>query len=145
MYLVSSCLAGVNCRYDGTNSLDENIFNLVKEGRAIALCPEMLGGLIIPREPCEIIQTVDKEEKVISKSGKDFTNFYLKGAIKTLKICKICRVEIAILKSRSPSCGYGMIYDGTFEGKFIEGNGLTSKMLSANGIRIFNEENWIYT
>jgi uncharacterized protein YbbK (DUF523 family) len=144
MYLVSSCLAGIDCRFNGANNLDVKIAKLVKEGTAIALCPEVLGGLPIPREPCEIIQTSDKKRKVISKSGKDFTKFYLKGAVKTYKICKICGVEKAILKSRSPSCGYGKIYDGTFKGKLIEGNGLTSELLSKNGIEIFNEENWTY-
>jgi uncharacterized protein YbbK (DUF523 family) len=142
MYLVSSCLSGVNCRFNGTNALDKKIKKLTEEGKAITLCPEVLGGLSIPREPCEIIKTGDNKKKVISRSGKNLTENYLKGALITLQICKTCGVEKAILKSRSPSCGYGMIYDGTFGGRLIQGNGVTADLLSKNGIRIFNEENW---
>jgi len=142
MYLISACLVGVNCRYNGKNALDERLVELIESGKAIAVCPEVLGDLPIPREPCEIIKTGDKTQKVISESGKDYTKNYLKGAAKTLEICKIIGIEKAILQSRSPSCGYGKIYDGTFKGKLIEGNGVTAELLDKNGIKVFNEENW---
>lgn len=142
MYLISACLVGINCRYNGTNTLDERLVELIRSGKAIAVCPEVLGRLPIPREPCEIIKTKDGRQKIISKSGKDYTNAYLEGANKTLKICNIIGIKKAILQSRSPSCGYGQIYDGTFSGKLIIGNGLTAKILNENGITIFNEENW---
>lgn len=143
MYLISACLVGVNCRYNGTNTLDEKLRRLVEDGKAIPVCPEVMGDLPIPREPCEVKKTGDKVKEVIGQSGKEYTNFFLKGAEKTLEICKIIGIEKAILQSRSPSCGYGKIYDGTFSGKLIEGNGVTAELLAENGIKVFNEKNWI--
>jgi len=142
MYLISACLVGINCRYNGTNTLDQKLMELMEEGKAIAVCPELLGKLPIPREPCEIIITKDGKRKVVSQSGEDYTYEYLEGAKKTLEICKVIGIEKAILQSRSPSCGYGKIYDGTFSSKLIEGNGLTAGILSKNGLKVFNEENW---
>ncbi len=142
MYLISACLVGVNCRYNGENTLDERLVGLIESGEAIAVCPEVLGDLPIPREPCEIIKTGDEIQKVISQSAKDYTKNFFKGAEKTLEICKIIGIKKAILQSRSPSCGYGKIYDGTFSGTQIEGNGVTAELLDKNGIKVFNEENW---
>lgn len=142
MYLISACLVGVNCRYNKKNTVIRDLVDLIEEGKAIAVCPEVLGGLIIPREPCEIILTKDGK-KVVSQSGVDYTEAYLKGAVKTLELCRILEIDKAILQSRSPSCGYGEIYDGTFSRKLVEGNGLTAELLSENGIRVFNDENWI--
>ena len=142
MYLISACLVGVNCRYNGENTLDERLLKLIENGEAIAVCPEVLGDLPIPREPCEIIETGDEKQKVISQSGNEHTESLLKGAAKTLEICKVIGIEKVILQSRSPSCGYGEIYDGTFTGKLIDANGVTAELLDKNGIKIFNEENW---
>ncbi|GMQ56066.1 DUF523 domain-containing protein [Vallitalea sediminicola] len=139
MYLVSACLAGINCRYDGGNTENETIKKMVKEGKAIAVCPEQLAKLPIPRACCEIIIDDDGNKKVMSTDGKDFTEEYKKGAVKTLEICRTRDISEAILQSRSPSCGYGLIYDGTFSGKRIKGEGLTAELLTKNNIRIFTE------
>jgi len=142
MYLISACLVGVNCKYNGTTNLDEDLLRLFMEGQAIAICPEVLGNLSIPRDPCEIIKADDGSIKVVTTSGKDVTSNFTAGARKTLDICKSAEIDKAILQSRSPSCGYGRIYDGTFSGKLIEGNGLTAQLLSEHGIKIYTDTNW---
>jgi len=139
MILVSACLGGVKCRYDGNNVPNEKIEEMVRSGEAIALCPEIIGGLETPRECSEIIE-IDGERKVFSSSGKDITAEYILGAEKTLEICKILGIKKAILKFRSPSCGCGKIYDGTFSGKLIPGNGITTELLTKNGIEVISEE-----
>lgn len=141
MYLISSCLVGVNCRYDGSSALYPKLKQLVNEGKAIMLCPEILAGLPTPRETCEIVNE-DGEPKVLSKSGIDYSEAFEKAALKTLKICKEKGVDKAILQSRSPSCGFGKIYDGTFEGNLIPGNGLTADLLCKNGVEVSNDEDW---
>jgi len=115
---------------------------LFERGQAIAVCPELLGQLPIPREPCEIVITKDGNQRVVSQSGEDYTDAYMEGATKTLEICVVTGIKAAILQSRSPSCGCGKIYDGTFSGKLIAGNGLTAELLSKNGINVFDETNW---
>lgn len=139
MYLVSSCLAGINCRYDGKNNLNKKVAELVQAGKAILVCPEVLGGLDIPRAPSEI--TVDQEgnKKVVTEKGKDVTAEFKLGAEKTLQIAKIVEAKKAILQQRSPSCGCGKIYDGSFSGNLIRGNGLTAELLIENGIEVLNE------
>jgi len=142
MYLVSSCLIGINCRYNGTSSTNERLRTLVKEGKAMALCPELLANLPIPRESCEITQR-GGQRYVLGKSGKDYTQAFVDGAAKTLDKCRLAGVTKAILQSRSPSCGFGKIYDGTFTGQLMPGNGLTAELLSANGIEVYTEADWI--
>lgn len=137
VYLISSCLVGINCKYNGSNTCNEKLHTLMLSGQAIPVCPEVLGGLSIPREPCEIVG-----EKVAGKSGQDYTRQFQDGADKTLQICRTLGISIAILQSRSPSCGYGKIYDGTFSGSFVEGNGITADLLSKNGILVYTESNW---
>ena len=139
MYLVSSCLAGINCRYDAGNNVNEKVLNLVKQGKAVMVCPEQLGGLLAPRVCCEIVKNKNGDIKVMGKDGQDYTKEFMDGAEKTLLIAKISGSEKAILKSRSPSCGYGLIYDGTFSGKLTGGNGLTAELLGKNGIKIYSE------
>jgi len=139
MYLVSSCLAGINCRYDGNNNLDEKVAELVKAGKAIPVCPEVLGGLATPRDPSEIILDDEGNKKVVTEQGKDVTAEFKLGAEKTLEIAKIVDAKKVILQQRSPSCGAGKIYDGTFSGNLIKGNGLTSELLIKNGIEVLSE------
>lgn len=141
MYLVSSCLVGINCRYNGRSTLNLELKKLIEKGKAIAVCPEVLIGLPTPRESCEI-QIKSGIPFVISKSGKDFTHLFKNAATETFNICKKKNISKAILQSRSPSCGYGKVYDGNFEGKLIVGNGLTADLLGKNGIEIFTDENW---
>lgn len=137
MYLVSACLAGINCRYDAKSKINDKIKSLVDSGQAIIACPEELGGLSTPRVPCEIISG-----KVISKVGVDCTKEFNFGANRTLEIAKNNGVKKAILKSKSPSCGYKLVYDGSFSGNIVKGNGVTADLLSKNGIEIFNEDNF---
>lgn len=142
MILVSACLAGYNCRYDGENCRNSKIAELVKNHNAIPVCPEVLGGLLTPRNPMEIVINDNKNISVLDNKGNDLTEQMLKGAYECLKIAKLNKVSYAILKSNSPSCGYGQIYNGTFTGILKEGNGITSQLLKDNGIEIYNEKNF---
>ncbi|MEF9952062.1 MAG: DUF523 domain-containing protein [Clostridium sp.] len=135
MIIVSSCLAGINCRYDGDSNSSSKVIDLVNSGEAIPLCPEVLAGLTTPRIPCEIILR-NGTPFVINKKGEDMTNAFLEGARKTLEIAKIVGAKKAILKAKSPSCGCGKIYDGSFSGTLIDGNGLTATLLLENGIEV---------
>lgn len=139
MYLVSACLAGINCKYSGKNNENEKIVQMVKRGEAVLVCPEQLGGLKTPRLPSEIVITEGKR-KVIAKDGEDVTSEFIKGAEETLKIAKMMNIKKAILKSRSPSCGCGKIYDGSFSKTLIDGDGITAELLKQNKIEIFNED-----
>ncbi|MUP16335.1 DUF523 domain-containing protein [Ancylomarina euxinus] len=142
MYLISACLLGVNCRYNGTSIRIFELDNLIDSGRLIPVCPEVLGGLATPREACEIITQNDGSKKVMTESGLDYTSEFQIGAKRVLDIAQTCDVRKVILKANSPSCGCGNIYDGTFSGKLIEGNGLSSQLLLENGIEVYNEHNW---
>jgi uncharacterized protein YbbK (DUF523 family) len=140
MYIVSACLAGIKCRYDGNSSDNEIVMNLIKEGKAIAVCPELLGGLKTPRPACEVNIGNDGKRHVTSKEGQDFTKEFAKGARKTLEVAKKEGVTKAILKSKSPSCGCGLIHDGTFTGAMISGNGLTADLLIKSGIAVYTDK-----
>lgn len=134
MILVSACLVGLHCRYDGKTSVNDELVELVLKGEAIPVCPEMMGGLPVPRIPAERVG-----DKVINKEGMDVTKEFTLGAEKTLDLALINKVEKAILKSKSPSCGVGVIYDGTHSRTLKEGNGLTVELLMKHGIHIENE------
>jgi uncharacterized protein YbbK (DUF523 family) len=144
--LVSACLCGVNCKYNGGNNLDKRVHELFKEGNAIPVCPEQLGGQSTPRAAHEIVggtggDVLDGYCKVLGpEGGDDTTEEFLKGAYETLRIAQECGVKIAILKARSPSCGHGFIYDGTFTGNKIIGNGVTAELLLRNNIEVYTEE-----
>lgn len=135
MIIVSSCLAGCKCRYDGNSNAKQEIIDLVERGEAIPLCAELIGGLPTPRSSCEI-----SNNRVVDSEGNDYTQQFQSGAAKVLEIAKILNVKKAILQQRSPSCGYGKIYDGTFSGKLIEGNGILADLLAQNGIEIESME-----
>jgi|SRR5699024_2067105 len=139
LYIVSACLAGIKCRYDGRDNTDERVKRLVEEGKAVPVCPEVLGGLSIPRTPCEIIMN-NGNIKVINKNGEDCTEKFLEGSKKTLAIAKVVGAKKAILKSKSPSCGNGKIYDGSFSGILTEGKGITTGLLLNNGIKVYTEK-----
>ncbi|MFW6008755.1 MAG: DUF523 domain-containing protein [archaeon] len=140
MIIISACLAGVNCKYNGENNKNDKALQLVNKGKAIILCPEILGGLDIPRIPCEIVE-INNKSRVINKKGIDKTTEFYKGAKKTLEIAKIIGANKAILKSKSPSCGVGKIYDGSFSGKLVDGNGITADLLIENGIEVISDNN----
>lgn len=134
MILVSACLAGMQCKWNLESVEDAKCVKLFREAKAIPVCPEQLGGLATPREPSEILGN-----KVFSKSGKDITIEYMRGAEETLKIAKAFSCNSAIFKSRSPSCGCGKIYDGSFSGQLIDGDGITTALLKRNGIKVVDE------
>ncbi len=142
MILISACLVGENCRYDGKSSLVPELKKLVDDKKAIAICPEVLGGLPTPRTPCEI-QKNGENIKVANKAGVDYTSAFLLGAQKTLEIAKKNSTKLAIMKSKSPSCGCGKIYDGTFTKTLIDGDGLTAGLLKENGIEVVGEEEFV--
>lgn len=132
--LVSACLLGENCKYNGGNNFNEKVVALKEHFEIVPICPECFGGLPIPREPSEIVG-----ERVVSKLGEDVTDEFLSGAEQTLYVAKETNCGIAVLKERSPSCGCGEIYDGSFSGKTIFGNGITAQLLIDNEIQVFGE------
>lgn len=132
--LVSACLLGVNCRYDGGSKFIEKIEALKDKYNLIPVCPEIFGGLPTPRDPAEIVGN-----RVITKNGRDVTENYKRGAEEVLRLAKFYDCKLAILKERSPSCGYGKVYDGTFSANLKDGNGITAELLIKNGIKIIGE------
>lgn len=135
MIIVSACLAGVNCNYKGSNKENEKVVKLVKKGEAIIVCPEQFGGLVTPRKPAEI-----RNGKVITTDNEDVTEAFEKGANEVLNICKKYNCTKAILRAKSPSCGCGEIFDGSFSDKLIKGDGVTAKLLKKNGIEVISEK-----
>lgn len=133
--LVSACLLGAMCRYDGKSNALAKLESLREAASLVPFCPEIYGGLATPREPSEI-----KEGKVCSRDGQDVTAQFEKGAYEALRMANLLGCTVAVLKERSPSCGGHQIYDGTFQGKRVEGQGITAALLEKNGIRLFNEE-----
>lgn len=136
--LISACLLGVNCKYNGNNNNVPGIIEQMKNVILIPVCPEQLGGLTTPRLPAEIIG----ETSVVNKEGFDVTQQFEVGARETLKLAKMYNCEYAILKERSPSCGSNQIYDGSFQGKVKQGEGVTASLLKQNGNKVYSEENY---
>lgn len=132
--IVSACLLGENCKYNGGNNYNEAVEELGLKFELVPVCPEVFGGLETPREPCEII-----DGKVMTVSGKDCTSEYTDGAEKTLYIANECNAVYALLKEKSPSCGKNCVYDGTFSKMLVSGNGITADMLLKNGVLVFGE------
>ena len=133
--LVSACLLGKNCKYNGGNNLNQNVLDFIEGHEVIGVCPEQLGGLATPRLPAEIVEGV-----VTNKEGVSVDAEFRKGAQEALAAALENKVDLAILQSRSPSCGVKEIYDGSFSGKKIKGQGVFAKLLSAHGIKVFDAE-----
>ena len=131
--LISACLLGSCCRYDGASKAHPLAAALAECHTLVPVCPEQLGGLPTPRPPAE-----RRGNRVVTQSG-DVTEQYRRGAEETLKLCELLGCEAAVLKERSPSCGFGKIYDGSFSGRLIDGNGVAAALLAANGIEIYGE------
>lgn len=141
MIAVSKCLAGYPCRYDGCGKGNDEIIRMEQDGSALCVCPECLGGLPIPRPPCEIIggdgkDVLDGNARVMDINGMDRSDAFIKGAYETLGILQKNGIDRVILKKRSPSCGMGEIYDGSFSGKLKQGNGVTTALLLKNHIKV---------
>ncbi len=132
--IVSGCLMGCDCRYKGDNCKCDELLALAKNHTLIPVCPEQLGGLATPRDPAEIVG-----DKVISNHGKDVTYEYTKGAQMALYIAKTNNADAVVFKANSPSCGKGIIYDGTFTGNKVAGNGVAAEMFLNSGYKVFNE------
>lgn len=133
--LVSACLLGKNCKYNGGNNLNQNVLDFIEGHEVIGVCPEQLGGLSTPRLPAEIVEGV-----VTNKEGISVDAEFRKGAQTALAAALEKKVDLAILQSRSPSCGVKEIYDGSFSGKKIKGQGVFAKLLSAHGIKVLDAE-----
>lgn len=133
--LVSACLLGVCCRYDGESKPNPDVIALRDKFTLIPICPEVDGGLPTPRTPSERVG-----ERVLMRDGKDVTSNYRDGALMALDRAKTFSCSAAILKARSPSCGSGLIYDGSFSGNLIPGDGVAAEMLKKAGIDVYTEE-----
>lgn len=133
--LVSACLLGKNCKYNGGNNLNQGVLEFIEGHEVIGVCPEQLGGLSTPRLPAEIVDGV-----VTNKEGVSVDAEFRKGAQSALAAALENKVDLAILQSRSPSCGVKEIYDGSFSGKKIKGQGVFAKLLSAHGIKVLDTE-----
>jgi len=148
MKIVSACLCGINCKYNGGNNLHPYFRRLVDRKEAVPVCPEQRGGLPTPRSPSEIYDGTGEEvlkghKRVIDKEGLDVTEFFLRGAYKTLDIARKTGAEYAILKSRSPSCGVGQVYDGSFTSILKSGDGVTAALMKRHGIEVISDEEFL--
>ena len=133
--LISACLIGENCRYDGKNSLTKAVKDLAKYYNLIPICPEVSGGLKTPRHPSEIVG-----DKVISIKGRDVTSNYYDGAYWATSIVRMYNIKLAIMKEKSPSCGVHKIHNGKFDGGLIDGQGITTRKLEKLGVKVINED-----
>ncbi|MFE6054205.1 DUF523 domain-containing protein [Kitasatospora sp. NPDC056446] len=139
--VVSACLAGVPCRYDGRARTSDGALRLVEEGRAVVVCPERAGGLPTPRPPAEIVggdgaDVLDGRARVVDATGTDRTGEFLAGARAALDAAEAAGARRAVLMARSPSCGCGQVYDGTFGGELRPGDGVTAALLRRAGIEV---------
>jgi uncharacterized protein YbbK (DUF523 family) len=142
--LVSACLLGERCRYDGRGALAPWMERLKDEAVLVPVCPEVLGGLGVPRDPCEIAGGAGADvwegaARVVTQSGADRTRAFMDGAKAALAAGKASGAEYAIVKSNSPACGLGTIYDGTFSGKKRAGNGVFAELLLREGVRVVSD------
>ena len=135
MILISACLCGENCKYDGTNNLNETLKKLYDEGKTVLICPEVMGGLSTPRNPSEI----SPNGRVVMCDGTDVTENFKLGAQKALDIANEVKPGLIILKAKSPSCGVGRVYDGSFSKTLTDGNGITADLLIKNGYKVITE------
>ena len=134
--LISACLLGVECRYDGGSQSIDRLDSLMERYRLIPICPEQMGGLATPRTPSERCGG-----RIVARDGRDVSEAFLRGADQACHIARLFGARLALLKARSPSCGFGEIYDGSFTGRRIPGNGITADALANMGVSIFTEEN----
>lgn len=147
VFLISACLLGERVRYDGKSRplTDPRLIRAVNEGRAVAVCPEVLGNLPVPRPPCEIANGASSRDilarkaKITDQSGADFTLAYVSGALKTLDAARSRGARAALLKESSPSCGSHRVHDGTFTRRKIPGQGVAARLLEDAGVRVFSE------
>lgn len=137
--LVSACLLGERVRFDGADKLAHHdvLARWLREGRVVRVCPEVAGGLPVPRPPAEL-----RNGLVVTKDGRDVSAELARGAQEALRLVREFGVKVAVLKANSPSCGSGFIYDGTFNGTRVPGDGVTTALLRAHGVEVFSELEW---
>ncbi len=135
---VSKCLLGVNCKYSGGNNYCQAVVDFTADKIVVPVCPEEAGGLSTPRKPCEIVRS-NGELRVVNSDGEDVTENFVRGAELCLAEAQNIGVTLAVLKSRSPSCGCGEIYDGTFSGTVVQGNGIAAQLFLDHGIEVVTE------
>lgn len=145
MILVSACLLGRNCKYNGSSNDNETIHKFLFGKDAVLVCPEVLAGLSVPRQPCEVLggdgfDVLDARARVVNSLGEDVSTAFIKGAQICLQIAQLNNCKQAILKKRSPSCGSGHIYDGSFSSRLIPGDGVTAALLKKHGIEVLSED-----
>lgn len=145
MILVSACLLGVNCKYDGENNINQAVKRYLRGKAWVPVCPEQLGGLPTPRESAEIRggsgrEVLEGKARVACNTGEDVTRCFIRGARESLWLAEMTGAGEALLKARSPSCGSGEIYDGSFQGRLREGEGVTAALLRVQGITVYSEE-----
>ncbi|MCI1654095.1 MAG: DUF523 domain-containing protein [Lachnospiraceae bacterium] len=133
--MISACLMGQNCKYNGGNNRNESVLRLAAENEVITVCPEVMGGLPTPRVPSEL-----RNGRVTTKDGKDVDDAFRAGARQCLEIARREQPDLIILQSRSPSCGVKQRYDGTFSGRLTDGPGVTAELLIQNGFRVVDVE-----
>ncbi len=140
--MISACLLGINCKYDGQNNMNQSLVDLIKKSNhfIIPVCPEQLGGLTTPRVPCEIILNNQDHILIRNQEGIDVTQQFINGAEECIKIVELQGIDYAILKERSPSCGTHFIYDGSFTHSVIKGQGVLSQQLTKKGLKVISEE-----
>jgi uncharacterized protein YbbK (DUF523 family) len=144
--LISACLIGEKCCYDGESRLDDKVKRLPRNYKCLAVCPEVLAGLTVPRIISEIAfggdghSVLDRRSKVFNLKSSNITELFIKGAEEALRIARNNKIKYAIMKSNSPSCGAGWIYDGSFSGKLKRGDGVTTALLKREGIEVFSEK-----
>ena len=132
-YFVSACLMGRKCKYNGGDNYDPDLVSLLIDNEIVLICPETEGGLPVPRNPVEL-----NDNRALDRDGNDYTSFFLKGVESVIEKSKKENPDAFILQPRSPSCGFGIIYDGTFSKTLIKGNGLLSQKLLEKGYKIYN-------
>ena len=147
-YFISACLLGQKVRYDGKDCLIQDILNHLLAHQYVTLCPEMAGGLPTPRPPAEIqhasgINVLEQKALILDATGKDVSEAFIDGAYRALKVAQDFQATHAILKAKSPSCGSGLIYDGSFSGQKIQGDGVTAALFKQHGIVVLTEDEFL--
>jgi uncharacterized protein YbbK (DUF523 family) len=147
--LVSACLIGEPVRYDGTAALSAHpvLDRWLREGRIIPFCPEVAAGLGLPRPPVELLEgggeaVLGNRARAVSATGEDVTGPFRTGALASVELCRRFGIRVAVLKERSPSCGSAWIYDGTFTGALVPGQGVMAAALRESGVHVFSENDW---
>lgn len=150
MKIVSACLVGINCKWNGKSNPAPKLIREFKAGKLLAICPEQFGGLTIPRSPCGILnatgkEVIDNQARVVDHKGKDYTQEFLKGSKRVLRIVKELNIKEAILKRTSPSCGVGKTWqmkkqDNKYKNRLVDGDGVLTALLKRNGLKVISEK-----